>query len=124
MYGATERNQGTKVCGNTRLIVAAIVPHACEEPVTQGRAEERAYHARPVTPPLPRTPAGSGGARALHPIPPIAYPESLPVSARRDEIARAIREHPVVIVCGETGSGKTTQLPKIALELGRGLGAG
>jgi ATP-dependent helicase HrpA len=96
----------------------------CEEPVTQGRAEERAYHARPVTPPLPRTPAGSGGARALHPIPPIAYPESLPVSARRDEIARAIREHPVVIVCGETGSGKTTQLPKIALELGRGLGAG
>ena len=59
-----------------------------------------------------------------HPVPPIIYPESLPVSARRGEIARAIREHPVVIVCGETGSGKTTQLPKIALELGRGLGAG
>jgi len=57
-------------------------------------------------------------------IPPFTYPESLPVSARRDEIARAIREHPVVIVCGETGSGKTTQLPKIMLELGRGLGAG
>jgi ATP-dependent helicase HrpA len=52
--------------------------------------------------------------------PSITYPESLPVSARRDEIARAIREHPVVVVCGETGSGKTTQLPKIALELGRG----
>ncbi|MDE2614949.1 MAG: ATP-dependent RNA helicase HrpA, partial [Burkholderiales bacterium] len=52
---------------------------------------------------------------------PITYPESLPVSARRDEIARAVSEHPVVIVCGETGSGKTTQLPKIALELGRGL---
>ena len=59
-----------------------------------------------------------------HPIPPIIYPEALPVSTRRDEIAQAIREHPVVIVCGETGSGKTTQLPKIALELGRGLGAG
>ncbi len=59
-----------------------------------------------------------------HPVPPITYPESLPVSARRDEIARAIREHPVVIVCGETGSGKTTQLPKICLELGRGRGAG
>ena len=59
-----------------------------------------------------------------HPIPPIVYPEALPVSTRRDEIAQAIREHPVVIVCGETGSGKTTQLPKIALELGRGLGAG
>jgi len=59
-----------------------------------------------------------------NPVPPITYPESLPVSARREEIARSIREHPVVIVCGETGSGKTTQLPKIALELGRGLGAG
>ncbi|KPF51002.1 ATP-dependent RNA helicase HrpA [beta proteobacterium AAP121] len=58
------------------------------------------------------------------PIPPITYPESLPVSGRRDEIARAIRDHQVVIVCGETGSGKTTQLPKICLELGRGLGAG
>ncbi|MDE2454344.1 MAG: DEAD/DEAH box helicase, partial [Burkholderiales bacterium] len=59
-----------------------------------------------------------------NPVPPIRYPESLPVSARRDEIACAIREHPVVIVCGETGSGKTTQLPKIVLELGRGPGAG
>ncbi len=59
-----------------------------------------------------------------NPVPPITYPESLPVSARREEIARAIREHPVVIVSGETGSGKTTQLPKIALELGRGRGAG
>jgi ATP-dependent helicase HrpA len=46
------------------------------------------------------------------------------VSARREEIARALTEHQVIIVCGETGSGKTTQLPKIALGLGRGLGAG
>ncbi len=61
---------------------------------------------------------------AAHPVPPITYPESLPVSARRDEIARAIRDHQVVIVCGETGSGKTTQLPKIMLEMGRGWGAG
>ena len=63
-------------------------------------------------------------AAPAQPIPPIHYPESLPVSGRRDEIARAIRDNPVVIVCGETGSGKTTQLPKILLELGRGLGAG
>jgi ATP-dependent helicase HrpA len=63
-------------------------------------------------------------AANAQPIPPITYPESLPVSARRDEIARAIAANPVVIVCGETGSGKTTQLPKIALELGRGWGAG
>ncbi|HBI82272.1 ATP-dependent RNA helicase HrpA [Orrella sp. NBD-18] len=53
--------------------------------------------------------------------PPITYPEDLPVSSRRDEIARAIARHQVVIVSGETGSGKTTQLPKICLELGRGL---
>ncbi len=59
-----------------------------------------------------------------HPVAPISFPESLPISARRDENAAAIREHAVVIVCGETGSGKTTQLPKIALALGRGLGAG
>ncbi len=53
-------------------------------------------------------------------LPPITYPEQLPVSARRADIAAAIRDHQVVIVAGETGSGKTTQLPKIALELGRG----
>jgi ATP-dependent helicase HrpA len=52
----------------------------------------------------------------------IDFPESLPVSGRREEIARAIRDYPVVIVCGETGSGKTTQLPKIALSIGRGQG--
>jgi ATP-dependent helicase HrpA len=50
----------------------------------------------------------------------IEFPESLPVSARRDEIMEAMRQHQVIIVCGETGSGKTTQLPKIALALGRG----
>jgi ATP-dependent helicase HrpA len=50
----------------------------------------------------------------------ISFPESLPVSSRRDEIAKAMAEHQVVIVCGETGSGKTTQLPKIALAMGRG----
>ncbi|HLX01936.1 MAG TPA: ATP-dependent RNA helicase HrpA, partial [Trinickia sp.] len=59
-----------------------------------------------------------------NPVPPIEFPEALPVSGRRDEIARAISEHQVVIVSGETGSGKTTQLPKICLALGRGLGAG
>ena len=50
----------------------------------------------------------------------IIFPESLPVSAKRDEIAAAIAANQVVIVCGETGSGKTTQLPKIALAMGRG----
>jgi len=50
----------------------------------------------------------------------IEFPESLPVSGKRDEITAAIAAHQVVIVCGETGSGKTTQLPKIALAMGRG----
>src|SRR5438045_5536536 len=59
-------------------------------------------------------------APMANPVSAIGFPESLPVSARRDEIARAIAAHQVVIVCGETGSGKTTQLPKIALQLGRG----
>ena len=49
------------------------------------------------------------------------YPEELPVSARRADIAQAIAKNQVVIVCGETGSGKTTQLPKILLEQGRGM---
>lgn len=53
----------------------------------------------------------------------INFPEELPVSARRQEIAKAIKNNQVVVVSGETGSGKTTQLPKICLELGRGRGA-
>ncbi|MCU9518495.1 ATP-dependent RNA helicase HrpA [Corynebacterium sp. ES2794-CONJ1] len=53
-------------------------------------------------------------------VPDIVYPASLPVSGRRDDIAAAIRDHQVVIIAGETGSGKTTQLPKICLDLGRG----
>ena len=51
----------------------------------------------------------------------ISYPPELPVSARRDDLLAAIRDHQVVVVAGETGSGKTTQLPKICLELGRGV---
>ncbi|MDO3705963.1 ATP-dependent RNA helicase HrpA [Micromonospora sp. C28SCA-DRY-2] len=54
-------------------------------------------------------------------VPVITYPAGLPVSERSAEIAAAIRDHQVVIVAGETGSGKTTQLPKICLELGRGV---
>jgi len=50
----------------------------------------------------------------------IEFPESLPVSGKRQEIMDAMTAHQVIIVCGETGSGKTTQLPKIALALGRG----
>ena len=52
--------------------------------------------------------------------PHITFPPELPITAHADAIAQALRDHPVVIVCGDTGSGKTTQLPKIALKAGRG----
>ncbi len=54
-------------------------------------------------------------------LPPIHFPPQLPVSERRHEIAQAIANHQVIVICGETGSGKTTQLPKICLEMGRGI---
>ncbi|HWT22255.1 MAG TPA: ATP-dependent RNA helicase HrpA, partial [Solirubrobacteraceae bacterium] len=54
-------------------------------------------------------------------VPPVSYPPELPVSARRDDLLAAIRDHQVVVVAGETGSGKTTQLPKLCLELNRGV---
>ncbi len=53
-------------------------------------------------------------------VPPIDYPEALPVSERRAEVAELIARHQVLVLCGETGSGKSTQLPKICLDLGRG----
>lgn len=72
-------------------------------------------HARPFKPFSPEQLAERAAA-----IPVISFPD-LPVSERREEIARAIRDHQVVIVSGETGSGKTTQLPKICMQLGRGV---
>ena len=68
---------------------------------------------------LARSRAAFAARRAALPVP--DFPPELPVSARRDEIAAAFVAHQVIIVCGETGSGKTTQLPKIAMTLGRGV---
>lgn len=68
--------------------------------------------------------AGKAAARTAERaarVPEITYPEQLPVSQKKDDILEAIRDHQVVIVAGETGSGKTTQIPKICLELGRGV---
>ena len=81
---------------------------------------------KPANKPAPkkpdnRPPAPPPSPPMRNPLPPIVYPEELPVSGKRAEIAAALQAHQVIIVCGETGSGKTTQLPKICLELGRGL---
>ncbi|HEX6570301.1 MAG TPA: ATP-dependent RNA helicase HrpA, partial [Acidimicrobiales bacterium] len=54
-------------------------------------------------------------------VPPVTYPASLPIAERRDDLLAAVRDHQVVVVAGETGSGKSTQLPKMCLELGRGV---
>jgi ATP-dependent helicase HrpA len=72
------------------------------------RSRSGSTPAHPATPPF------------RNPLPPISFPEELPVSGRREDIAALLGKHQVIIVCGETGSGKTTQLPKICLELGRG----
>ncbi|MBI5919847.1 MAG: ATP-dependent RNA helicase HrpA [Nitrosomonadales bacterium] len=67
------------------------------------------------------TPIAERRRNRIEQLSPIEFPADLPVVARREELARAIAENQVVIVCGETGSGKTTQLPKICLSLGRGV---
>ncbi|HET7402340.1 MAG TPA: ATP-dependent RNA helicase HrpA, partial [Usitatibacter sp.] len=90
-----------------------------------GAIESRARQGRPVERErallaelLERSRARHEARAARMPRP--RFPEELPIAQHRDEIARLIREHPVTIVCGETGSGKTTQIPKICVELGRG----
>ncbi|WP_225755700.1 DUF3418 domain-containing protein [Actinotalea sp. Marseille-Q4924] len=84
---------------DARAAVGRATQHAARE---HARRERRAEKRRAVV------------------VPPITYPEELPVSARRADIAAAVRDHQVVVVAGETGSGKTTQIPKILLDLGRG----
>ncbi|MDX1253415.1 MAG: ATP-dependent RNA helicase HrpA [Gammaproteobacteria bacterium] len=91
--------------------------HALRRAFQAGKPNEEALHALSEA-------AHASQARRIRrhaalPVP--GFPDELPVSARREEIAAAIAAHQVVIVCGETGSGKTTQLPKICLSLGRGV---
>ncbi len=78
------------------------------------RGEELARLARAIEASISRR------ARRAARLPVPSFPEHLPIVAHRDDIARALKAHQVIVVCGETGSGKTTQLPKIALTLGRG----
>lgn len=84
------------------------------------RSDMSASESLSKKPRLTAHPQPEKAEKPRNPLPAITYPEELPVSAKRDDIARAIQNHQVIVVCGETGSGKTTQLPKICLELGRG----
>ena len=103
-------------------------PRAPREPRADGQSRppradgQQPGEARERRPRLtPEEQAAKAAERAFrNPLPEISYPEDLPVSGRRQEIAEALTKNQVIIVCGETGSGKTTQLPKICLELGRG----
>ena len=89
-------------------------------PARKQRNHGRRQHKNQAAP-RPFTPAQLSQRAAS--LPTITYPEQLPVSARQEEIAAAILANQVVIVAGETGSGKTTQIPKICLDLGRGVNA-
>ena len=89
-------------------------------PASHQRNHGRRQHKNQAAP-RPFTPAQLSQRAAS--LPTITYPAQLPVSARQEEIAAAILANQVVIVAGETGSGKTTQIPKICLDLGRGVNA-
>ena len=89
-------------------------------PARHQRNHGRRQHKNQAAP-RPFTPAQLSQRAAS--VPTITYPAQLPVSARQEEIAAAILANQVVIVAGETGSGKTTQIPKICLDLGRGVNA-
>ena len=113
--------------------LAGLVERLAEVSVADAaRLGRRLEHARSTRDPARRSAAlldlahriDAGAARVRRRravVPPVTYPESLPVSARRADLLAAVRDHQVVVVAGETGSGKTTQLPKICLELGRGV---
>ena len=89
-------------------------------PASHQRNHRRRQHKNQAAP-RPFTPTQLSQRAAS--VPTITYPAQLPVSARQEEIAAAILANQVVIVAGETGSGKTTQIPKICLDLGRGINA-
>ncbi len=120
----------------SRPILKPMSPEHAERP-ERARTPRRRKHRKPQKPREPQKPQKpqTGGLRppgdpaveaarierrrAL--VPTVVYPQELPVVQRRDDIAAAIRDHQVVVIAGETGSGKTTQIPKICLELGRGV---
>ena len=111
-------NEHSSQPSQTDATNAAAAPR--RRPARHQRNHERRQHKNQVAP-RPFTPEQLSQRAAS--VPTITYPAQLPVSARQEEIAAAILANQVVIVAGETGSGKTTQIPKICLDLGRGVNA-
>ncbi|WP_110650384.1 ATP-dependent RNA helicase HrpA [Salinicola peritrichatus] len=108
-----------------RRLDACLLRDAFEQRKRLARLARRAQEGKPIDRSLREIEARLAASseiverRRRQPVT-LEYPESLPVAAKRESILEALREHPVVIVAGETGSGKTTQLPKLCLELGLG----
>ncbi|MCE7973615.1 MAG: ATP-dependent RNA helicase HrpA [Leptolyngbya sp. PLA1] len=96
-----------------------LSPRLRSELEAMRRGEDRSGSLRALAQSI--APAHARAEARRRTVPAVTYPPDLPVGQRRDDILAAIRDHQVVVVCGETGSGKTTQLPKICLELGRGV---
>jgi len=118
----SDARRGPRPPAREGALASALAQAQVRAPREAGGAQERPARPRDGE-------RREGGARprddvrkpaVRNPLPPIVFPEELPVSGRRREIAQALMANQVVIVSGETGSGKTTQLPKICLELGRG----
>ncbi|PQO94900.1 ATP-dependent RNA helicase HrpA [Massilia phosphatilytica] len=116
----TDARRGPRPPAREGALANALAQAQVRAPRADAPAQDR-----PAKPPReggqrPREERPARKEAVRNPLPPIVFPEDLPVSGRRAEIAKALMENQVVIVSGETGSGKTTQLPKICLELGRG----
>jgi ATP-dependent helicase HrpA len=115
--GATQRREGRQEGARP---TQAEGRREMPRPQQRGEGGEERRNERRERETTEQRAAREAAAAFRNPLPPITFPEDLPVSGRRAEIAEALSGHQVVIVSGETGSGKTTQLPKICLELGRG----
>ena len=131
MSSASDKSSPPSTVANVPANVPTTAPDRGPRqrpPVSQPRPQQPQKPQKPRTEEQQQQQQQRDAARAAreaektfrNPLPPITYPEDLPVSGRREEIAKALLDNQVIIVSGETGSGKTTQLPKICLELGRG----
>jgi len=124
--GAASSSLEQRITGLESMLQECMIQDRAAAIPLLARARQRVRQRRPVSRDLERLEQKLGASRGRvlerrNASPLINYPQELPVCQRKEEIAELIRGNQVVVVCGETGSGKTTQLPKICLELGRGV---